>query len=47
VQAVATREAVFSRLEWQLAELRANIEKMAAANAIMARELGTALRGDP
>jgi len=28
---VAAREAVHDRLQWQLAELRANLEKIAAA----------------
>src|SRR5262249_37153467 len=36
-QAVAAREAV--RLAWQLAELRANLDKIAQANAAMAAEL--------
>jgi hypothetical protein len=32
---------VLDRLQWQVAELRASLEKMAAANAVMVRELGT------
>jgi hypothetical protein len=38
--AVAAREAVLDRLAWQIDSLRANLEKAAAWNAVMARELG-------
>jgi hypothetical protein len=38
-QASAAREAVLDRLQWQLAELRANLDKLAQANAAMAAEL--------
>jgi hypothetical protein len=38
-QAVAAREAVLNRLHWQLAELRANLDKIAVANAAMAAAL--------
>jgi hypothetical protein len=31
--------AVLDRLAWQVAELRANLDKIAAANAAMAAEL--------
>ena len=31
--------AVLDRLEWQLAELRASLDKCAAAHAVMVREL--------
>jgi hypothetical protein len=34
-----TREAVLDRLQWQLAELRTHLDRLAAANAIMAVEL--------
>ena len=37
--AVAAREAVLDRLAWQLAELRANLDKCAVAHAAMAAEL--------
>ena len=37
--AVAAREAVLDRLAWQIAELRANLDKMAVANAAMAAAL--------
>jgi hypothetical protein len=37
--ALAAREAVVDRLAWQLAELRANLDKMAVANAAMAAAL--------
>jgi len=33
------RNAVLDRLEWQLAELRASLDKCAAAHAVMVREL--------
>ena len=39
--AQAHAAAVLDRLQWQVAELRASLEKMAAANAVMVRELGT------
>jgi hypothetical protein len=39
VQAAAAREAVLARLAWQIAELRANLEKVAIAHAAMAAEL--------
>jgi hypothetical protein len=39
VQAIAAREAMLKRLAWQLAELRANLDKMAVANAAMAAAL--------
>jgi len=38
-QANAAREAVLDRLAWQIAELRANLDKCAVAHAAMAREL--------
>jgi len=38
-QASAAREAVLDRLAWQLAELRANLDKIAVANAAIAAEL--------
>jgi hypothetical protein len=34
--ALAAREVVLDRLAWQIAELRANLDKMAVANAAMA-----------
>jgi hypothetical protein len=37
-QAVAAREAMFDRLQWQ-AELRTHLDRLAAANAAMAAEL--------
>jgi hypothetical protein len=37
--AVAAREAVLDRLQWQLAELRANLDRCAVAHAAMAVEL--------
>jgi hypothetical protein len=37
--AVAAREAVLDRLAWQIAELRASLEKMASAHAAMAAAL--------
>jgi hypothetical protein len=37
--AVAARAAVLERLAWQMAELRVNLDKIAVANAAMAREL--------
>ena len=37
--AAAAREAVFARLDWQLAELRACIDRAAMANAVMAAML--------
>ena len=40
VQAAAAREAMFDRLAWQVAELRAHLDRLAAANAAMAAELG-------
>jgi hypothetical protein len=36
---MAAREAVLDRLQWQLAELRASLDKIASANAAMAAEL--------
>jgi hypothetical protein len=36
---VAAREAVFDRLQWQVAELRMHLDKAAEANAVMARGL--------
>ncbi len=39
----AARDAVFDRLAYQLAELRACLDRAAAAHAVMARELS----GDP
>jgi len=36
--AQAAREAVFDRLAWQLAELRANLDRCAVAHAAMAAE---------
>jgi hypothetical protein len=38
-QAAAAREAVLGRLQWQIAELRASLDKIAVANAAMARAL--------
>ena len=38
-QAMAAREAVLDRLAWQIAELRASLDKMTVANAAMAAEL--------
>ena len=38
-QAMAAREAVLDRLRWQLAELRANLDKIAIAPAAMTVEL--------
>jgi hypothetical protein len=37
--ATAAREAVLDRLQWQLAELRASLDRMAVANGAMAVEL--------
>jgi hypothetical protein len=37
--ATAALEAVLGRLEWQIAELRASLDKTAAANAAMAAVL--------
>ena len=39
VQAIAGRKAILNRLAWQLAELRANLDKIAVANAAMAAAL--------
>ena len=39
--------AVLDRLQWQLAELRASLERAAVVHAAMARELAMALRSDP
>jgi hypothetical protein len=36
--ALAAREAVLDRLQWHIAELRASLDKIAAANAAMAAE---------
>jgi hypothetical protein len=41
-QAMAAREAVLDRLAWQLAELRASLERAAVAHAAMAAELALA-----
>jgi hypothetical protein len=38
-QAMAAREAVLDRLQWQIAELRASLDRCAVANAAMAVEL--------
>jgi len=38
-QATAAREAVLDRLQWQLAELRASLDRCAVAHEAMAREL--------
>ena len=38
-QAVAAREAVLDRLAWQIAELRASLDRCAIAHAVMAAEL--------
>jgi hypothetical protein len=40
--ALLAREAVLDRLIWQVAELQGHLDRLAAANAIMAQELGTA-----
>ena len=37
--AMAAREAVLDRLAWQIAELRASLERCAVAHAAMAAEL--------
>lgn len=37
--ATVTRNAVLDRLDWQLAELRASLDRTAAAHAIMSAEL--------
>jgi hypothetical protein len=37
--AMVAREAVLDRLAWQLAELRASLDRVAVANAAMAAEL--------
>jgi hypothetical protein len=37
--ATAAKEAVLDRLQWQLAELRASLDRCAAVNAAMAAEL--------
>jgi hypothetical protein len=36
---MAAREAVLDRLQWQLAELRASLDRCAVAQAAMAAEL--------
>ena len=36
---VAARAAVLDRLAWQIAELRASLDRCAVAHAVMAREL--------
>jgi hypothetical protein len=36
---MVAREAVLDRLAWQLAELRASLDKIAVANAAMRAEL--------
>ena len=33
--------AVLDRLQWQVVEMRASLERAAVAHAVMARELGT------
>jgi hypothetical protein len=38
---MAAREAVFARLDWQLAELRASLDRLAVAQAAMAAELAS------
>jgi hypothetical protein len=38
-QAIATREAVLDRLQWQIESLRASLDKIAVANAAIAAEL--------
>ena len=38
-QAMAAREAVLGRLAWQLAELRASLDRCAVAHAVMAVKL--------
>jgi hypothetical protein len=38
-QAMAAREAVLDRLQWQIAELLANLERAAVAHAAMGAEL--------
>jgi hypothetical protein len=40
--ALAARAAVLDRLEWQVAELRAHLDRAAAFNAAMAAELSRA-----
>jgi hypothetical protein len=37
--ALACTAAVLGRLQWQVAELCTNLDKIAVANAVMAREL--------
>jgi hypothetical protein len=37
--AMAAREAVLDRLQWQIAELRASLDKIVVASAAMAAEL--------
>jgi hypothetical protein len=44
-QATAAREALLDRLQWQLAELRASLDKIAVANAAMATELALTQAG--
>jgi hypothetical protein len=43
-QAIAAREAVLDRLQWQIAELRASLGKIAVAHEAMAAELVPAER---
>jgi hypothetical protein len=38
---MAAQEAVFARLQWQLAELRASLEKVTVAHAAMTGALST------
>jgi hypothetical protein len=38
-QAIAAREAILDRLQWQIESLRASLDKIAVANAAMAAEL--------
>jgi hypothetical protein len=37
--AIVAREAVLDRLQWQIESLRASLDKIAVANAVMAAEL--------
>ena len=40
-QAIAAREAVLDRLQWQIVELRASLDRCAMTHAAMAAELST------
>jgi hypothetical protein len=42
-QATAAREAVLDRLQWQLAELRASLERAAVAHEAMRAELAASI----